>query len=459
MAEANSTLIRDIREDQLRWLWRSTIVVAFAIFWLVTAFYTALTPEEVTAFVVAPGIIIAGSLLTGYISRREESYQLAIWVYLVTILIAVLVSMSILGDSPGTYVAPFLFPLLILLAGGMLSPYTAIGMFFVCAALTIFAPVVNKAIVIPVWATAGTIGLSLLSTLLVFLIAGQTYSIAEWALENYRISRKQTLELRANRAELEQTLRARNILNRQLREAREEAEEAKRRRGQFLADMSHELRTPLNAILGFSESMLYFPEAYDEMALPEAYKEDLSQIYTSGRQLLTVINDVLDLAKVDAGKLDLFAREIEVRPVVENCLDTLAGLVRNKPIELRMEIPDDLPDACADPSRVRQVLINLVGNAIKFTDEGHITVSAKEDGDFLVLRVADTGIGIDQEHQDKIFEEFIQVDDLERPFNPGAGLGLTISRRLVEMMGGKIWVQSEPGQGSTFSFTIPRAVA
>jgi signal transduction histidine kinase len=343
-----------------------------------------------------------------------------------------------------------------MLAGMILAPHSGLIVFMLGLLAVVVLPRITGQPLghLTEW---GVFLTGMVGVMIVLLVSGQTYSVAEWALENYRISRQQTLALRASRAELERLLHARDQLNRQLEEARLSAEEAKRRRGQFLADMSHELRTPLNAILGFSESMLHFPQAYDDKPLPGPYRQDLEQIFTSGQQLLTVINDVLDMAKVDADKLDLFVRPTDLREVFEECLDSATALVRHKQIDLRLNVPDDLPQAMADPARVRQILWNLVGNAVKFTDAGHIEVGAKIHNKNIVVSVQDTGIGIDAAHHATIFEQFGQIDHMDRPYNPGAGLGLTISKRLVEMHKGTIWVESQLGKGSTFYFTLPCA--
>ncbi|MBN1287007.1 MAG: hypothetical protein JXB47_16525 [Anaerolineae bacterium] len=460
-SEVESNLIRDIREDQLRLLLRGTMVALLATVWLIAALYTNI--QDVLGGLLLVTLIAGVGMGFALYAGGRGRYRLAVWGYMVGVLAACAVLMMVIQSSERAgildwkSVVPFIFPLLIMLAGGLLSPYAGIATFIIGFVALVIVPRLVPSIDVPPVAQAGAVILSAMAVLLAFLLAGPTYSIAEWALENYRVSRQQTLALRANRAELERTLRARDQLNRQLQEAREAAEEATRRRGQFLADMSHELRTPLNSILGFSESMLYFPEGYGGVSLPEPYLEDLRQIFTSGRQLLTVINDVLDLAKVDAGKLDLFLRDVPLYPVFEDCVSSMEALVRHKPVELRLNVPDDLPNAYADPSRVRQVLVNLIGNAVKFTDEGSIVLGAKRRDDVLVISVSDTGIGIAREDGERVFEEFGQIDHPGRPFNPGAGLGLTISKRLVEMQNGKIWFESEVGKGTTFFFTLPCA--
>ncbi|MEO1441997.1 MAG: HAMP domain-containing sensor histidine kinase, partial [Chloroflexota bacterium] len=277
----------------------------------------------------------------------------------------------------------------------------------------------------------------------------------EWALENYKKERGTAIDLFENRQRLERSLRRSEVLGEKLQDINAELESAKHFRGQFLANMSHELRTPLNAIIGFSETMLSFPMMYDNVELPDGYKNDLSQIHSSGQQLLTVINDILDLSKVDAGKLEVQLEPVRLNDVIDNAMMTAAGLMGNKPVELRRNVPHRLPPVFADESRLRQVLINLYSNAAKFTDHGSITISTQIVGADMQISVTDTGQGIHEDSLEKIFDEFSQVEAEGRDPRAGAGLGLTISRKLLNLMNGRIWAESVYGEGATFHVTIP----
>jgi signal transduction histidine kinase/HAMP domain-containing protein len=226
---------------------------------------------------------------------------------------------------------------------------------------------------------------------------------------------------------------------------------ASRHKSEFLANMSHELRTPLNAILGYAE--LIQDGIYGEV--PERICEVLDRIQSNGRHLLGLINDVLDLSKIEAGQLTLSPVEYSMRDVVRSVASATESLAAEKRLSLTLGVPEDLPPGQGDERRITQVLMNLVGNAIKFTDEGGVAVRvAAVDGAFHV-EVADTGPGIAAEDCQKIFEEFRQVDSSSTRKKGGTGLGLAISRRLIELHGGRIWVESEPGRGSTFRFTVP----
>jgi CheY-like chemotaxis protein/anti-sigma regulatory factor (Ser/Thr protein kinase) len=220
---------------------------------------------------------------------------------------------------------------------------------------------------------------------------------------------------------------------------------------QFLANMSHELRTPLNSIIGFSRVILKGIDG----PITEQQRDDLTSIYNNGQHLLGMINDILDISKIEAGKMALIFEPVDVQQIISGVMSTAAALVRDKPIELEQEVAPNLPIIRADGTRVRQVVLNLLSNAAKFTEEGQITLRAWADEDHITISVEDTGIGIPPEHQTTIFEEFRQVDASTTRRTGGTGLGLAISRHFVEMHGGRIWVESEPDVGSTFTFTLP----
>jgi signal transduction histidine kinase len=227
--------------------------------------------------------------------------------------------------------------------------------------------------------------------------------------------------------------------------------EASQHKSQFLANMSHELRTPLNAILGYTELMV--DGAYGEPS--EKVLGVLKRLESNGRHLLGLINDVLDLSKIEAGQLVLELSDYSVQDIAQTVRSTLEPLAADKKLAFKVELPSELPPGRGDGRRLTQVLINLVGNAIKFTDAGEVVIKAVASNGSFQVSVRDTGPGISAADQAKLFQEFQQADNAITRKKGGTGLGLAISKRIIEMHGGKIWVESQPGQGSTFAFTLP----
>jgi signal transduction histidine kinase len=229
---------------------------------------------------------------------------------------------------------------------------------------------------------------------------------------------------------------------------------ASQAKSEFLASMSHELRTPLNAILGFNEMIL--GEIYGEVS-PEL-KEPLTDIQNSGKHLLRLINNVLDLSKIEAGRMELAVADYSVQDTVMSVVTALRPLAGQKGLDLVAAVAEEIPVAWGDGGRITQCLMNLTGNALKFTREGRVEIAVDLHGDILHYRVSDTGIGIPQDRLDAVFAEFRQADASIASEFGGTGLGLSITKKFVELHDGQIWVESEVGKGSTFFFTLPLRV-
>jgi signal transduction histidine kinase len=254
-----------------------------------------------------------------------------------------------------------------------------------------------------------------------------------------------------NRDELGTLATNLNRMTEELGRLYQQLEAASRHKSQFLASMSHELRTPLNAILGYTE--LIMDEIYG--AVPEKIREVLGRVQQSGKHLLGLINAVLDLSRIEAGRLTLILADYSMPDVVQTVFVAVESLAAEKRLALKVSVPPDLPSGRGDAQRLSQVLLNLVGNAIKFTEVGEVSVQVTAADGVFTVTVSDTGPGIAEADQQKIFEEFQQADSTSTRKQGGTGLGLAIARKIIDMHGGRIGVESQLGKGSTFWFTLP----
>lgn len=268
----------------------------------------------------------------------------------------------------------------------------------------------------------------------------------------------QTEELEAQKEELEalneefqqqsEELQEQNV---ELETQRQQVAEANRLKSEFLSNMSHELRTPLNSVMALSRVLIM--QAKDKLSEEEA--NYLEIIERNGKQLLNLINDILDLSKIEAGRMDVSPRLFSPKATIETIVESLEPLAEDKGIEVIQKIPDDLPKIESDESRVHQILQNIIGNAVKFTEKGSVTVSASGDAQKIYIRIKDTGIGISEKDRRHIFDEFRQADGSSARLFEGTGLGLAIAYKAAKMLGGDISVESALGQGATFTVTLP----
>jgi signal transduction histidine kinase len=280
--------------------------------------------------------------------------------------------------------------------------------------------------------------------------------------KNLRESRDESPRISPPLAELAQTKSILAVMEEELAETRyklykaqKEVEEMDRVKSEFIATVSHELRTPLNSIIGFAKLLLN----QNIGPLNELQHTDLSIIYSSALHLQDLVNDILDLSKIDAGKIRLDKNWVTIEEIIVGVMPSTMLLIEDKPIELKEDLEPKLPQVYVDRGRIRQIVLNLLSNAAKFTDSGSIYLRIyqiqKDEQTYICFSVTDTGIGVAAEDADKVFEAFRQIDSSMGRRAEGTGLGLPISKRLARLHGGELWFESTLGRGSTFYFTIP----
>ena len=296
-----------------------------------------------------------------------------------------------------------------------------------------------------------------------WLMVNTLYTTLYWTQSMNRRADRLLAEVRSHRAELSRALKSSEIANsllrrtqRELINARKQAEQARRMKEQFAANISHELRTPLNLILGFSEMMHLSPEVYGNISWPPTLRRDVYQIYRSSRHLIGMIDDILDLSRFEMAEFTLNKELTPVGALLEDVSGIVTNLFRGQLVQFQVNISPDLPALEIDRTRIRQVLLNLLNNARRFTRAGSVRLAARQTEHEVVISVSDTGPGIPADKLPHVFDEFYQVDLSLRRSHQGAGLGLAISKRFVQMHGGAIWVDSQPGAGSTFFFSLPK---
>lgn len=378
---------------------------------------------------------------------------------------AVLVTCSLLAWAAGVWAFPetaiWLAPLMVGVWSTLLGPrgaFVAASLVSLISAMSVLGSRLTLLLFLSAnltdWTIAG----------LFWLTARPVITTVEWAWASWADARRRHDHLREQQGELNQTIHNLDIayrrlehLNDELSQARRLAEEAYRAKSAFAASISHELRTPLNLILGFSELMVRTPHAYGLSELPPAYQADVEAIYRNAQHLAELVDDVLDLSQAEAGRMRLLRERTALAGVVDGAVRVVTTQYDDLGLSLDVEVPSDLPTLALDRTRVRQVLINLLNNAARFTRQGGVRVRAERRENEVVVSVADTGSGIASEDLPHVFDEFYQSTAPARRRAGGSGLGLTISKRLIELHGGAMWVDSKPGEGSTFSFSLPLA--
>lgn len=443
----------EVYQDTLiGFVWVMSIVGGIAWMRLI-ALDTYVRGVPLLSTLVVGGLLIGGSQLA-YRNRRN-SFGLSWVLVVVTLIVAIGVEA---WGSPHTP-ARYYYPVAILVSSLSMSGSGVFG----GAALAILVHLFVSHVLGIAWNDAdfmtGPLLLILMTSIASWFASRYLRTALESAETYYARTRDGLIEIREQRAELTRTVKALGDANTRLEKmatelirARNAAQEADRLKSEFLAHMSHELRTPLNAILNFTAFVT------DGLMgeVNEAQVDTLQKVTDSANHLLSLINDVLDISKIEAGLMTLFIEEVNVNDALRSSISITKGLLKNKPIELIADVEENLPRLNADKRRIRQIFLNLVSNAVKFTPQGSITITARYQADKneIYVAVQDTGIGIAPEDQEMVFEPFKQAKtDLQNVV--GTGLGLPLCRHFIQAHGGRIWLTSQLGVGSTFHVVLP----
>ena len=333
---SNESFAEQVRSERLEVIWQTTLVVLIAIVWIFIAINRTSTEELIEIVILPAGAVVIGSLLCRFFLRLNR-VGTAAWSYGTGILAATSILLY-LGNSTAQEFSPFTNIIAIYIVGLMLPARALVPLLTASLTTTLAIPwFAANELSMPPTGSLVAMCLMIVTAVLSAQASGELYAIAEWALESYRRERSSSTRLFESRQEVERSFLRQQALTVELQQTNEDlavaqraAEEAKHFRGQFLANMSHELRTPLNAVIGFSETMLNFPLMYNSTELPTEYRGDLEQIHNSGRHLLNIINDILDLSKIDAGRLDIEIQRVELEPILKGVLSTAIGLVGGK---------------------------------------------------------------------------------------------------------------------------------
>jgi signal transduction histidine kinase/DNA-binding response OmpR family regulator len=445
-----SSDLDDLRRDMILGISAAVLLVG----WL--ALLSAIGYEGRLEYLPAAFILLAGS--AGSFWLRLTHYRAALNVLMATMLGALMCFKWFAPDS----LAQYYFPVAIVVSSLLISSTRV----FVLATMAALACAVvahargaswfdQQQIITP-------LVLIYLTAFAAWLSSRQVNMALEWLHTSYRKAETLVEELRDERLALARTLKTLEEayvriekMNYALIEARSMAEEARRLKAEFAANVSHEMRTPLNIIIGFSETMANAPETYAGVAWSSVLRGDVEQIYQNARHLSSLIDDILDLSALDVHRLGLMVEEASIQEVIEQAVAVVQDFYRAKDLYLAVRADPELPLLRMDSTRIRQVLINLLTNASRFTSVGGVTITARLVGEEIEVAVTDTGVGIAPQHVARVFEDFGQVDGSTSRRHEGTGLGVPLSKRLVELHGGRMWLESRLGRGSTFYFTLP----
>lgn len=440
----------DLRQDMILEIGAA----AFAIGWILTV--SAIGYEGQMGYLLPALVLLAGAVFCIWV--RQAHPKIAIY-GMIAILLAAVTALKL--GLPASH-AQFFFPLVVVVSSLLVPNLRTFAVAAIASAACLGVARMQGAGWSDPLESTTPVALILMTAFAGWLGSRQVHMALSWMHTSYRRAEGLVEELRQERMIQARALKALEEayvriekMNYALIEARSAADEARRLKAEFAANVSHELRTPLNIIIGFSETMANAPETYPNVSWSSTLRGDIEQIYQNARHLSSLIDDILDLSALEINRLGLVMKEAHITEVIEEAAATVKDLYRAKNLYLNIEAEPDLPQLRVDPTRIRQVLINLLTNASRFTKEGGVTIKIQQVDHEIRVAVCDTGIGIAPKDIARVFEDFGQVDGSASRKHEGTGLGVPLSKRLVELHGGRMWLESEVGRGSTFYFSLP----
>jgi signal transduction histidine kinase/DNA-binding response OmpR family regulator len=453
------TVLSSDTERELLYSTSRSIIFMMAGIYTVWHFIATLTWPEIFSPSLWASSIMMLVIVAVAVRLLENNYLLAQMVWLGGL-------MMVIFQAYATYQRPEVLLLLVFLPlmAIMTVGYYGTALTVVLIILTmILLPGLLDYNSIPNSYFAGVILGSCFTTLFGWGLANNLFTAIDSSSFHFQEARKNLEEARHHQAEVSRMLKELNQsnyqlerLNQMLQQARRRAEDARTDRDRFILAVSHELRSPLNFIIGFSDLMVNSPETYAPLdQWPAGLYDDAQEIYRSSKHLLHLINDILDMGQIDARQMTLFREKACMSQLVDDVRKMVRGAFDRKGLTFSVEIKPDIPDVFIDCTRIRQVLLNLVNNGLRFTEQGGVTIRLQRDGNAILTSVIDTGSGIAPEDVPKVFDDFRQVGVDSWRRREGTGLGLSISRRFVQLHGGEMWLESALGKGTRFYFTIP----
>lgn len=443
----------EVYNDLVRDSLRPLLPVILTLTWAWSCYVLLFDIAQAGLGFLAFGVLLAGTLLC--FRLQQHHLRLAVLAYLAALMVTVTLVASATRTGGLLY-----FYLPVVLIAAMLGPVRLIWPLVIIASVLIGT--LGRAFGSDLIDLVRPILVTWIATLVVWLVVQRQQTALDWAMQMFILAQKNATAAREHRAELQRVLRTLDIAytrlqraNQALIFAQEAADHAYRFKSEFVANVSHELRTPLNLILGFSEMMTLAPESYGGVPLPRAYRGDMMAVYRSARHLLELINDVLDLSQIEAGKMRLATTHTNLNQLVEEAAAMVHGLAEAQGLDLQLDLVEPPLWLALDQTRIRQVLLNLLTNALRYTERGFVRVKVCVEGEVAHVTVQDSGRGIDPANVERAFQTFTRLD--EQVLREGSGLGLAVSKKFVELHGGRIWIESQLHQGTQLHFTLPLA--